>query len=204
MNKILLNGVVNSEKEFSHEVLGEKFYKFYLKTTRISGVKDTIKCVASELYVEDVNVGTNLKIEGEIRTYNNTENEKRKLDVFVFVTEKPEVTENLDSNVTNEGIIEGYVCKKTDCRKTPKGREISELIIAVNRPYSKSDYIPCICWGRNAQRGGLLNVGDSVKLKGRLQSRIYVKKLNEKESVEKVAYEFSTRTIEVIGDKNIG
>ena len=203
MNKIYLSATVVSEKEYSHEVIGEKFYSFYVSTARTSGTDDVVKCVASELYVKDVVVGNKLRITGEIRTHNQVINDKRTLDIFVFVTNSPLVLEETDMYVTNSAVIEGYVVKKTPVRKTPFGRVIVDLIVAVNRPYGKSDYLPVICWGRTAHRAESFNIGDNIKLDGRLQSRVYQKKLSDGNYIEKTAYEFSVKTAEKIGESNI-
>ena len=204
MNKINLSATVVSEIEFSHEVVGEKFYEFYVRTDRMSGKSDEFKCVASELYVNDVVLGNKLKIIGEIRTHSQVENGKNTLDIFVFVTNEPQVLEETDLYITNIGILEGYIVKKAPVRETPLGRTIIDLIVAVNRPYGKSDYIPVICWGRNAYRVQTFNVSDKIKLDGRLQSRKYQKVLEGGSTIEKTAYEFSVKTVEKIGEENNG
>ena len=195
MNKIILNGMVSSEVEFSHEVVGEKFYTFFLNTERTSGIADVVKCMIPELYIDDIKVGNNVKLDGEIRTFNKIEEDRRKLDIFVFVTQKPEIQEEPEKYITNDGIIKGYICKKMPSRITPNGRHIAEVVVAVNRSYGKSDYIPCITWGRNAERVDRFEIGKPVTLEGRLQSRTYKKCVGEGEYVEKIAYEFSARTI---------
>lgn len=200
MNKISLYGTVISNPEFSHKVLGENFYEFYLEVKRISGIVDTLKCVASELFIKDIIIGEMIRFDGEIRTFNiHLENGKTKLDVFTFVTSNPEtISEDFEIYVSNSATIEGFICKKSDCRQTPNGREVTDMLIAVNRGYGKSDYIPAICWGRNAHRCDTFQVGDAVRLEGRLQSREYKKRIGEDEYETRTAYEFSAKSIEII------
>ena len=195
MNKLTLIGTVDSEKVYSHEVLGEKFYRFQIKTKRTSGTDDVINCVISEIYTEGLEIGSIVKIQCEIRTHNIKSDEKTSLDIFAFVVDKPEVLDEEEKYKTNEGAIEGFICKIKPSRVTPAGRVITDMVVAVNRAYGKSDYIPSIVWGRNAQRANTFKVGDAVKLEGRLQSRTYRKCVGEDNYEDRVAYEFSARTI---------
>ena len=198
MNEIILKGVVVSDLEFSHEFSGEKFYEFKLQSKRLSGISDVLKCLISEIYIEKIKKGSYIVTKAMVRTYNNRNN--KKLDVFVFISDKPTVGEyEEDLMDINEVTVEGYICKQMPFRKTPLGREVTDFIVAVNRAYGKSDYIPVIAWGRNAKRTSLLPVGSKVKIKGRLQSREYQKRLEDKIE-NKVAYELSARTVLDITD----
>lgn len=197
MNKIRLDGKVATEPEFSHECKGEKFYKLFLEVQRKSEVVDTLPCLVPEVFLKDVEVGECVGINGEIRTRNNHSEGKSKLEIYVFVLG----VDDYEGHDINYVEIEGYVCKVPTYRETPLGREIADLTIASNRPYGKSDYIPCIAWGRNAISSSILEVGEHVSVSGRLQSRIYTKKLNETETEERVAYEVSTESVKVINEK---
>ena len=177
-NHLILVGKVTSEKKFSHEIYGEKFYIFDLSVPRLSGNADVIPVTISErlLTIKDINVGDNLKIDGQFRSYNSYDNERNKLILTVFVKdlqfiENEEEIEVKKENISNEVVLDGYICKKPIYRKTPFGREISDILLAVNRAYNKSDYIPCIAWGRNARFCENVPVGTEVKIVGRVQSR---------------------------------
>ena len=191
-NQVTLSGQIASAFEFSHEVYGEGFYRAFISVNRTSGAVDTIPLIVSERLV-DVSqdyTNENVCICGQYRTYNRQEENKNSLVINVFVTEF--ILEAEQSDV-NEIYLEGYICKKPTFRETPFGRQISDFIIAVNRNYSKSDYIPCICWGRNALFMSGLNVGDYIQLSGRIQSREYVK-----DNQTHVAYEVSAHSIEIM------
>lgn len=230
-NNLILVGKVASEKKFSHEIYGERFYSFDLCIPRLSGSADVIPVTASERLFNDdmLKEGTKLLIRGQFRSYNSYENEKNRLILTVFAKdiekvedekqeegENKEVVENTESNeditsteeakneafkkdyITNEVVLIGYICKKPVYRQTPFGREIADLLLAVNRAYNKSDYIPSIAWGRNARFCQNLEVGTEVKIVGRVQSRNYEKKLEDGTILKKVAYEVSIGSLEVI------
>lgn len=194
MNSIVVSGKVKSAPTLSHECKNEKFYSFQLATERLSGAMDILNCLVSEVYVDDIFVDDSLTIVGEVRTQNRHENGKSKLDVFVFVKE----VQAYPCHDDNEVDLVGYIVKPPVYRKTPLGREICDLIVASNRQYGKSDYIPCICWGRGAKRASQFVVGSNITLKGRLQSREYTKVLDNGTSETRVAYELSIKTISEI------
>ena len=191
-NIVKLGGVITKTPILSHEIYDEKFYKLYIDVKRLSGMYDTLPIILSEkiINIEKLALGTVVLVKGQFRSYNEIKNEKTKLILSIFVKEIKE--SNLeDVEMLNEIILEGFLCKKPIYRKTPLGREISDIIIAVNRTYKKSDYIPCILWGRNAKYSENMNVGEKVKIMGRIQSRSYEKKITEDKVEKKIAYEIS-------------
>ena len=208
-NYLTLVGKVTGEKRFSHEIYGERFYVFNLEIPRLSGNSDIIPITVSERLIkeETLQEGHQLLVKGQFRSYNSYENEKNRLILTVFakdiveVEEKEEDEENemvkIDT-ITNEVVLVGYICKKPIYRQTPFGREISDLLLAVNRAYNKSDYIPCIAWGRNARFCQDIEVGTQVKVVGRVQSRQYEKKHDDGTVEVRVAYEVSVGSLEVI------
>lgn len=198
-NQASIVGTVVSEFQFSHEVYGEGFYLMEVSVNRLSDFADIIPIMVSERLV-DVHEDARGKIAyvtGQFRSYNRHEEKKNRLVLSVFARDmeyvEPEEAEHLKSN---EVFLDGFVCKEPIYRKTPLGREIADLLIAVNRSYGKSDYIPCICWGRNARFASGFEVGSHVAIWGRIQSREYVKKLSETETEKRVAYEVSVSKIE--------
>lgn len=202
-NKVILVGEVIEDLKISHETFNEKFYSFKISVKRLSGDTDELEIVISEkiLNKDIIKVGNTVVVDGEIRSYNYImENEeRRKLILSVFAKEVREIKE--EDLTTNEVILIGYICKKPIYRKTPFGREIADILLAVNRIYGKSDYLPCIAWGRNAKFAeNNLNVGDKAKITGRFQSREYIKKNGEVEE-KKIAYEISLSGIEKIEEK---
>ena len=211
-NYLTLVGKVTGEKKFSHEIYGEKFYSFNLSIPRLSGNADIIPITISERLITDemLEEGKKLLIKGQFRSYNSYENEKNKLILTVFakdVEELKEVEEQEESDIvrkdetTNEVVLIGFVCKKPIYRQTPFGREIADLLLAVNRAYNKSDYIPTIAWGRNARFCQNLEVGAQVKIVGRVQSRQYEKKHEDGTVETKTAYEVSVCSLEVINEE---
>lgn len=209
-NHLVLVGKVTSDKVFSHEIYGEKFYSFDLSVPRLSGNDDIIPITISErlLMAEDLEIGKKVVIEGQFRSYNSYENERNRLVLTVFAKEikfaenQEEEIEVSKENSTNEVILNGFICKKPIYRQTPFGREISDLLLAVNRAYNKSDYIPCIAWGRNARFCENIPVGAEVKILGRVQSRKYEKKYEDGNVVTKIAYEVSVSSLEVLNDED--
>lgn len=205
-NQLVLIGKVTSEKRFSHEIYGEKFYIFDLSVPRLSGNADNIPITISErlLVEEDLETGKNVIIEGQFRSYNSYENEKNRLVLTVFAkeikfgNEDEEEFKPSKENSSNEVILDGFICKKPIYRKTPFGREIADILLAVNRAYNKSDYIPCIAWGRNARFCENIPVGTEVRIIGRVQSRQYEKKYEDGTSEIRIAYEVSVASLEVI------
>lgn len=195
-NKVKLTGTVVSEPEFSHEVYGEQFFNLFLEVKRISGVADIVPLTISERLFnrEDKCTGTVVRVSGQFRSFNKHEENKNRLVLSVFVREIERVVNDYDEE--NEIEIDGFVCKDPVYRKTPLGREIADILFAVNRSYGKSDYIPCIAWGRNAVYASGLPVGTHLKITGRIQSRKYIKRYLDGAEEERTAYEVSVSKIE--------
>ena len=217
-NYLTLVGKVTSEKKFSHEIYGERFFSFDLSIPRLSQSEDIIPITVSERIINEdmMTIGTKLIVKGQFRSYNSYDSEKNRLILTVFAKDIQKVEEEpiaqYDENesedsvnefakkdmITNEVVLIGYICKKPIYRQTPFGREIADLLLAVNRAYNKSDYIPSIAWGRNARFCQNLEVGTEVKIVGRIQSRNYEKKYENGEVIKRVAYEVSIGSLEVI------
>ena len=200
-NQVTIMGEVVSGFTFSHEVFGEGFYMVDVDVKRLSNSRDRIPVMVSERLV-DVSQdykGEYLMICGQFRSYNRHEEQKNRLVLSVFAREVTFIEEEPDGARTNNILLDGYICKLPVYRKTPLGREIADLLLAVNRPYGKSDYIPCICWGRNARFASAFEVGEHVQILGRIQSREYVKKLSETETQKRIAYEVSVSKLECVG-----
>ncbi|NLD51102.1 MAG: single-stranded DNA-binding protein [Clostridiaceae bacterium] len=206
-NMVTISGKIASEAEFSHEVYGEGFFSFLLEVPRLSDSYDRICVTVSERLIskESLEIGKFIEVEGQFRSYNNYNNYGgSKLILTVFSREINFLEDEKKIKNPNQIYLNGFVCKKPVYRTTPFGREITDILLAVNRPYNKSDYIPCISWGRNARYSSGLNVGDNVKIWGRIQSRDYQKKLQTGEVVEKIAYEVSVSKMEVLNDNPQG
>ena len=201
-NTIELRGKIISGFQFSHEVFGEGFYLFDLKVERRSDTVDVLPILVSErlINVKESAVGAKVIIDGELRSYNKQLEEGRKVILTVFAKEIENVEEEDSQFDFNYIKLKGFLCKEPIYRKTPLGREVTDFVLAINRPYGKSDYIPCICWGRNARFASGFEVGGHVQVWGRIQSREYVKKLSEWESEKRVAYEVSVSKIEFLED----
>ena len=201
-NKVSVIGEVISGFTFSHEVFGEGFYLVDLAVNRLSEQTDIIPLMISErlLDVTKDYVGCTMEAIGQFRSYNRHEGSKNRLVLSIFVREVNFLDEFNDYTKTNQIFLEGYICKAPIYRKTPLGREIADILLAVNRPYGKSDYIPCIAWGRNARYASGFEVGVRVRVWGRVQSREYTKKLSETESEKRVAYEVSVARMEEEND----
>ena len=200
-NIITLVGTIVSERTFSHEVYGEGFYSFNLEVPRLSENSDIIPVTVSERILSDeFKIGEKVVIDGQFRSYNNYENEKNKLVLTVFVKDIKILTEDMEIPNPNEICLTGFICKKPIYRTTPFGREIADILLAVNRAYNKSDYIPCIAWGRNARFCQNIEVGEKVKLWGRIQSRTYEKKFEDGTSEIRRAYEVSISKMEIEKD----
>ena len=199
-NKVSIVGEIVSDFRYRHEVFGEGFYLVDISVDRLSELTDVIPLMVSERLV-DVNencIGQLVEVSGQFRSYNKHEGEKNRLVLSIFVREWDEVDENPDAGRTNQIFLDGFVCKNPIYRKTPLGREIADLLIAVNRPYGKSDYIPCIAWGRNARYASSFDIGTRIQIWGRVQSREYIKKISEEESERHVAYEVSVSKLEYV------
>lgn len=192
-NKVFLCGTIKTEPKFSHESFGEAFYEIQLSVKRLSNQDDLIPITISDkLLTKEMVVGTNLAIKGQFRSYNKVEDGKSKLMLTVFVREVIEYNETMNPNIIE---ITGFICKEPTYRTTPFKREICDVLIAVNRAYNKSDYLPCIAWGRNARFVKNLEIGKKVNLVGRIQSREYQKKLENGEIITRTAYEVSINKI---------
>ena len=195
-NQVTIEGEISGEFVFSHEIFGERFYMIYVSTRRLSGVCDAIPVTVSERLIDVTQnyIGQYVCVRGQFRSYNQNDGSRVRLILSVFAQEI-EFAEKLMEDV-NQIYLDGYICKEPVYRKTPLGREIADLLIAVNRSYGKSDYIPCICWGRNARFASTFEVGTHVQIQGRIQSREYMKKINELETEKRIAYEVSVSKIE--------
>ena len=195
-NKIYLEGKVSSKLEFSHEMYGEGFYTFDLDVMRLSDSVDTLNITVSERLLNDVqlDIGVEVIVEGQLRSYNKFIDGSNKLILTVFARNIEPCVER--SKNPNEIFLDGYICKEPVYRTTPFGREIADVLLAVNRAYNKSDYIPTIAWGRNSRFCQTLSVGDNINVWGRLQSREYQKKISDNEVVKKIAYEVSISKME--------
>ena len=201
-NQVSIMGKIDTGFTFSHQVFGEGFYVMDLIVKRLSDSEDRIPVMVSErlLDVTQDYVGEYIEIHGQFRSYNRHEEKHNRLVLSVFAREVRFVEEEDDSVPVNQIFLDGYICKPPVYRKTPLGREIADLLMAVNRPYGKSDYIPCICWGRNARYASNFDVGEHVRILGRIQSREYVKKLSETETETRTAYEVSVSKLECIDE----
>lgn len=201
-NRVSIVGEIVSEFRFSHEVFGEGFYMVDVSVNRLSDMSDIIPLMVSNRLVDVTEnlTGRLVEASGQFRSYNRHEGNRNKLVLSIFVREWQLVEENPMSGRTNQIFLDGYICKAPVYRKTPLGREISDLLIAVNRPYGKSDYIPCIAWGRNARFASSFDVGGRIQIWGRVQSREYVKKINEEETEKHTAYEVSVNKLEYVSD----
>ncbi len=203
-NMVTISGKVVSELSFSHEVYGEGFYIFYMDVPRLSSSFDRIMVTISERLISKrkPEIGDTVKIDGQFRSYNNYNTEGNRLILTVFTRDITFLEDASHIKNPNQIFLNGFICKKPVFRTTPFGREITDILLAVNRPYSKSDYIPCIAWGRNARFTETLSVGDNIKIWGRIQSRDYQKKLESGEVVTKTAYEVSISKMEVCSSKS--
>ena len=197
-NEVKVLGTIETNLQFSHEVYGEGFYSFVLNVKRLSDISDYILITVSERLLSGISmeIGKAVEISGQFRSYNSYNNNERKLVLTVFAKDlTPVPPENAAKNL-NYIFLNGFVCKPPAYRTTPFGREITDLLLAVNRQYNKSDYIPCIAWGRNARFASELTVGSNIKIWGRVQSREYQKKISENELITKTAYEISISKME--------
>ena len=196
-NTVLIAGTITEGCVFSHEVYGEGFYTFRISSERLSDKADILPVTISERLIDKelLQVGVKVDIVGQLRSYNNYGSKKNRLVLTIFAREV-RLMEDTEDKSENQIILNGFICKAPVYRKTPFGREISDILVAVNRAYNKSDYIPCIAWGRNARFISNLEVGANIKVWGRVQSRVYQKRMGE-EVEERVAYEVSVSKIEL-------
>ncbi|MCX7842930.1 MAG: single-stranded DNA-binding protein [Clostridia bacterium] len=203
-NMVTISGKVVSGLEFSHEVYGEGFYNFILEVPRLSDSSDRIPVTISERLItkQKLEIGKIIEVEGQFRSYNSYNNEGNRLLLTVFAREINFIEDEKSIKNPNQIYLNGFVCKKPVYRSTPFGREIADILLAVNRPYNKSDYIPCIAWGRNARYAENFSIGENLKVWGRIQSREYQKKLESGEVVTKTAFEVSVSKLEICSGDN--
>jgi len=194
-NRVFVAGTVTDELVYSHELFGETFFETQICVPRLSEHKDLLPLTVSERLIEGgkLSVGARVAVNGQFRSYNKIVDDKSRLMLTIFARDIT-LTEVQDANPNTADFI-GYVCKPPIFRTTPFNREICDLLIAVNRAYNKSDYIPCIAWGRNARFAKAITVGRKIRISGRIQSREYTKKLSEEETEKKTAYEISVNQI---------
>ncbi len=203
-NNVTIVGKVHSTLEFSHEMYGEGFYNFDIVVPRLSNHSDVLPITVSERLLVGINMeqGSTIKVKGQLRSYNKYTEGNNKLVLTIFARDISECDNEEEINNPNQIYLDGYICKRPVYRTTPFGREITDMLIAVNRPYNKSDYIPCIAWGRNARFSEKLKVGDHIMLWGRVQSREYQKKINEEKVISKIAFEVSISKMEINEEDN--
>ncbi|MCC8101584.1 MAG: single-stranded DNA-binding protein [Clostridiales bacterium] len=199
-NQVSIMGKIISDFSFSHEVFGEGFYMVDISVQRLSDSSDVIPVMISERLIDVTKDyrDSYIQIFGQFRSYNRHEEKRNRLVLSVFAREVSFAEDDSDKVKSNQIYLDGYICKTPVYRRTPLGREIADMLLAVNRPYGKSDYIPCICWGRNARFASGFEVGGHVQVWGRIQSREYVKKLNEESAEKRTAYEVSVSKMEYL------
>ena len=202
-NEVEILGKIHEALTFSHEVYGEGFYTFMLEAPRLSDVSDYIPITVSERLLKDITLQEEdeIAIVGQFRSYNNYNCEGNKLILKVFAQDIQFIQKDQKIKNPNTIFLDGFICKLPIYRTTPFGREICDILLAVNRAYNKSDYIPCIAWGRNARYCSTLSVGQNIKVWGRIQSRDYQKKINDQESIKRVAYEVSISKMELVEEE---
>ena len=201
-NEVAVSGYVEGELSFSHEIYSEAFYSFVLRVMRLSDICDYINVTVSERLIKDMDIshGSKISVTGQFRSYNNYSENGNRLLLTVFARDVKKTDEYDEEQNPNHIFLNGFLCKAPVYRTTPFGREITDLLIAVNRAYNKSDYIPCIAWGRNARYCASLSVGDNIKVWGRIQSREYQKRISDEETITKTAYEISISKMEVVSN----
>ena len=204
-NQVSIVGTIISDFRYSHEVYGEGFYMVDVSVNRLSDFVDVIPIMVSERIVDTTQnyEGQMIYVTGQFRSYNRHEEKKNRLVLSVFARELEFIEEETEEYKSNQIYLDGYVCKEPIYRKTPLGREIADLLIAVNRSYGKSDYIPCICWGRNARFASGFEVGSHVEIWGRIQSREYMKKISEDQLERRTAYEVSVSKLEIVEEEQV-
>ena len=196
-NYVLLKGKINKLPKYSHTVMGEGFFEMYVEVGRLSNEVDILPVTISERLIEDFKIGDEIGVVGQFRSYNKMEDNKSKLMLTIFVKELVNPDE---MNEINQIYLIGYICKDPIYRTTPFGREICDVLLAVNRAYNKSDYLPCIAWGRNARYVRDLGVGEKLEVQGRIQSRKYQKRIDETSTETKIAYEISLSSVMLVDE----
>lgn len=202
-NQVTITGMINSKFTFSHELFGEKIFLMELLVERNSGTSDQINIMVSErlMDVKEDYTGEYITIHGQFRSFNRQGAGHPRLLLYIWARSYEFAETEEDARPCNVIQLEGYLCKKPVYRKTPLGREITDIFLAVNRAYGKSDYIPCICWGRNARFASGLEIGNHIRIHGRIQSRTYKKWLDNGEIEQRIAYEVSISTIELLPNR---
>lgn len=202
-NQATVIGTIEDDFKLNHEIYAEKFYTFTISIPRLSGASDNVRIMISERLImdSDYKKGDKVEVTGQFRSYNNYENGDNRLVLTVFAKDICYYDGDENKN-PNELYLNGFICKEPVYRTTPFGREITDILLAVNRSYNKSDYIPIIAWGRNARFAKNLSVGDNVKLWGRIQSRNYQKRISDDEVITKTAYEVSVNRMELVADES--
>ena len=199
-NQAVVAGEIISDFTFSHEIYGEGFYMVDLLVNRLSDATDVIPLMVSDrlIDVHENHMGEHIEAKGQFRSYNKHEETKNRLILSLFVRELNVLEDGEEMQHPNQIYLDGYICKPPIYRMTPLGREIADVLLAVNRAYGKSDYIPCICWGRNARYANHFHVGTRCEIFGRIQSREYMKKLSEEQAEKRIAYEVSVSKLELL------
>lgn len=197
-NNVLIKGKIAKLPVYSHTVMGEGFFEMYVEVKRLSDEVDLLPVTISERLIDGFNIGDEIAISGQFRSYNKLDGDRSKLMLTIFVKE---LLDPKDTQTVNQICMVGYLCKEPIYRTTPFGREICDCLLAVNRAYNKSDYLPCIAWGRNARFVKDLGVGEKLEVQGRIQSRKYQKKISETETETRVAYEISLSSV-VLAENN--
>lgn len=198
-NHVLLKGKIKELPSYSHMVMGEGFFEMFVEVERLSEEVDILPVTISERLIENFKIGDDIGIIGQFRSYNKLENGRSKLMLTIFVKE---LVNPSDMNEINQIYLVGYICKEPVYRTTPFGREICDMLLAVNRAYNKSDYLPCISWGRNARFVRDLEVGEKLEVQGRIQSRKYQKHLEDGTIENKIAYEISLSSVVLAHEEN--
>lgn len=191
-NNVLIKGKIAKLPVYSHAVMGEGFFEMYVEVKRLSDEVDLLPVTISERLIDGFKLGDEIGISGQFRSYNKLDGDKSKLMLTIFVKELIDPNE---IQTVNQICMVGYICKEPIYRTTPFGREICDCLLAVNRAYNKSDYLPCIAWGRNARFVKDLGIGEKLEVQGRIQSRKYQKKISDTESETRVAYEISLSSV---------
>lgn len=192
-NRITLRGTLMCLPQFSHENHGKQFFRFTLEVPRLSGAVDLLPIVAESQVLNEIDLsgGEMLTVQGQVRSHNIRTDGIRRLLIFVFASK---ITAE-DGEPINDCVVQGLLCKEPTFRRTPLGREICDVMLAVPRAFHRADYLPCILWGRTAKEAAQRHTRDCIRISGRLQSRIYTK-LTEDGAIERTAYEVSALTVE--------
>lgn len=198
-NYVFLQGQIGSPIEYSHDLYDERFYEFTLKVPRLSEQLDELPITVSQSLVEGLREGDKIALTGQFRSFNSPDGERSRLILSVFAREILPVKDDVNPNTAQ---LTGYICKPPVYRTTPFNREICDVLLAVNRAYSKSDYIPCIAWGKNARLIKDADVGQKLEVTGRIQSRGYTKRLPDGSSQLRTAYEFSIGNVEFVAKES--